>query len=103
MKEDKKILDKEMKGLCYLGILKDGFLAYSSPVMLISRKVMQDKRIVTNIRHLNNRIAKNNLASPLKKDTFVTLVNSKCDVLLVLDFKDAFHSLRFSENSKKYC
>ena len=28
--EDKKILDKEMKRLCYLGILKEGFSAYSS-------------------------------------------------------------------------
>ena len=28
VKEDKKILDKEVKRLCYLGILKDGFLAY---------------------------------------------------------------------------
>ena len=33
--EDKAILDKEMKQLCYLGILKEGFLAYSSLVMLI--------------------------------------------------------------------
>ena len=36
--EDKNILDKEMKRLCYLGILKEGFSLYSSPVMLISRK-----------------------------------------------------------------
>ena len=36
--DDKVILDKEMKQLCYLGILKEGFSAYSSPVMLISRK-----------------------------------------------------------------
>ena len=41
--EDKTILDKEIKGLCYLGILKEGFSAYSSPVMLISRKMTQDK------------------------------------------------------------
>ena len=41
--EDKRILDKEMKRLCYLGILKEGFSAYSSPVMLIRRKVTQDK------------------------------------------------------------
>ena len=34
--EDKAILDKEMKRLCYLGILKEGFSAYSSPFMLIS-------------------------------------------------------------------
>ena len=50
-----------MKHLCYLGILKEGFLAYSSPVMLISRKVTQDKGgVVTDFRHLNVRIAKKN-------------------------------------------
>ena len=37
--EDKRVLDKEMKRLCYLGILKEGFSAYSSPVMLVSRKI----------------------------------------------------------------
>ena len=35
--EDKAFIDKEMKWLCYMGILKEGFSAYSSPVMLISR------------------------------------------------------------------
>ena len=34
--EDRVVLDKEMKRLCYLGILKEGFSGYSSPVMLIS-------------------------------------------------------------------
>ena len=37
--EDKATLDKEMKRLCYLGIPKEGFSAYSSPVILISLKV----------------------------------------------------------------
>ena len=101
--DDKRVLDKEMKRLCYLGILKEGFSAYSSPVMLVSRKLTQDKRVVTDFRHLNTRIAKNNLAYPLVKDTFTTLGNSKCEVLTVLDLKDAFHSLRLSEKSKKYC
>ena len=55
--EDKRILDKEMKRLCYLGILKEGFSAYSSPVMLIIRKVTDDKRVVTDFRHLKSRIA----------------------------------------------
>ena len=55
--DDKRILDKEMKRLCYLGILKEGFSAYSSPVMLISRKVTKDKRVVTDFRCLNTRIA----------------------------------------------
>ena len=56
--EDKKLLDKEMKRLCYLGILKEVFLAHLRPVMLVSRKVMQDKRVVTDFRHFNTRIAK---------------------------------------------
>ena len=51
--EDKVILDKEMKQLCYLGILKEGFSAYSSPVMLISRKMTKNKRVVIDFRHLN--------------------------------------------------
>ena len=92
-----------MKRLCYMGILKEGFSAYSRLVMLISRKLTKDKRVVTDVRHLNVRIAKNNLAYPLVRDTFSVLGNSKCKVLSVLDLKDAFHSLRLSENSKKYC
>ena len=54
----------------------------------------QDKIVVTEFRHLNTRITKNNLAYPLIKDMFAMLGNSKCNVLSVLDLKDAFHSLR---------
>ena len=63
----------------------------------------QDKKVVIDFRHLNTLIAKNNLAYLLIKDTFAMLGNSKSDVLSVLDLKDAFHSLRLTENSKKYC
>ena len=56
--EEKAIIDKEMQRLCYMGTLKEGFSAYSSPVMLISRKLTKDKRVVTDFRHLNVRIAK---------------------------------------------
>ena len=101
--EDKAFINKEMKQLCYMGILKEGFSAYSSPVMLINRKLTKDKRVVTDFRHLNVRIAKNNLAYPLLRDTFSVLGNSKCKVLSVLDLNDACHSLRLSENSKRYC
>ena len=92
-----------MKQLHYMGILKEGFSAYLSPVMLISRKLTKDKRVVTDFRHFNVRIAKNNLAYPLVRDTFSVLGSSKCKVLSVLDLKDAFHSHRLSENSKRYC
>ena len=73
--------------------IKEGFPAYSSPVT-------KDKRVLTDFRHLNVRIAKNNLAYPLLKDTFSVLGSSKCEVLSVLDLKDAFHYLRLL---KKYC
>ena len=89
-----------MKRLCYLGILKEGFSAYSSPVMLISRKVTKDKRVVTDFKHLNVRIAKISLNYQLLKDTFLVPGSSRCQVLSVLELKDGFHSLRLSENIK---
>ena len=101
--EDKALIDKEMKHLCYLGILKEGFSAYSSPVMLISRKLTKDRRVVTDFGHLNIGIVKNYLVYPLLKDTFSVLGSSNCEVLSVLDLKDAFYSLRLSEHSKKHC
>ena len=77
---------------------KDAF----NPVMLISRKMTQDKRVVLDFRHLNMHIAKNNLAYPLLKDTFSVLGSSKCEVLSVLNLKDAFHSLQLTENLKNF-
>ena len=50
--------------------------------MLNSWKVTHDKRVVMDFRHLNVRIAKNNLAYPLVRDTFSILGYSKCEVLL---------------------
>ena len=87
-----------MKHLCYLVILKAGFLLYSSLIMLNIQKVTRDKRVVTAFWHLNIRIAKNNLAYPLVRDTFSVHGNSKCKVLSVLDLKDVFHSLQLSED-----
>ena len=77
MKEVKTLIDKEMRCLCYLGILKEGFSAFCNPVMLISRKVTQDKRLVTDFGHLKMRIAKGNLAYSLLKDTFSVLGSSR--------------------------
>ena len=66
----------------------------------MSGKLMQDKRVVTDFKHLDGRIARNNLAYPLLQDIFSVLESSKCKVLSVLGLKDAFHSLRLSEESK---
>ena len=64
---------------------------------------MQDKRVLTDFRHLNVRIAKINLVYPLVRDAFSVLGNSKCKVLSALDLKDVFHSLRHSKDLKRYC
>ena len=100
--EDKNFINKEMKWQCYLGILKEGFSAYSSPgfsaysspVMLISRKVTQDKRVLTDFRHLNVRIAKINLAYPLIKDTFSVLGRSRCEVAIGIRSKGCFSFIK---------
>ena len=70
-----------------MGILKQGFTTYSSPVILISTKLTKDKRVVTDFRHLNVRISKNNLAYPLVRDTFSVVGSSKCEVLSVFRSK----------------
>ena len=71
--------------------------------MFIIRKMTKDTRVVTDFRHPNMCIAKNNLAYPLLKDTFLMLGSSNCEVTSVLDLKDAFQSLRLMENLKKFC
>ena len=84
--------------------IKERIFSIFKLVMLISHNLTQDKRVVTDFRDLNIRIAKNNLAYPLVRDMFSVLGNSKCEVLSVLDLiKDMFHSLRLLEESKKYC
>ena len=40
-KEDKAFIDKEMKQLCYMGILKEGFSAYSKPCNVNKQKIDQ--------------------------------------------------------------
>ena len=79
------------------------FSAYSGPVMLISRKVIKDRRAVTDLRYLNIRNAKTNLVYPLLKDTFIMLGSSRSKILSVLNLNDTFYSLRLSKNSKRFC
>ena len=69
--------------------------------MLISRKMTQDKRVVTDFRHLNMHITKNNLAYPLLKDTFSVLGSSKCEVMSVLGLERCFSFLATDRKFKK--
>ena len=55
---------------------------------------------MTDFRHLNTRITKNNLAYPLIRDMFAMLGNSKCDVLSILDFERCISLLEVVRKSK---
>ena len=63
--EEKQVLDKEMERLCHLGTLQEGFSAHCSQVMLISRKITNEKRCVFDCRHILTRITETNLDLPL--------------------------------------
>ena len=100
---DKDIVDKEMRKGCLLGILKKGMSSYSSPIMLIPRKLSGIPRIVTDFRHLNSRLFTLQPSIPLVRDAIQILGASGCEILSLADLRDAYHTLRLSERSKKFC
>ena len=100
---DKDIVDKEMRKGCLLGILKKGMSSYSSPIMLIPRKLSGIPRIVTDFRHLNSRLVTLQPSIPLVKDAIQILGASGCETLSLADLRDAYHTLRLSDKSKKFC
>ena len=91
---DKPFMDQQMQRLVHLGILSKNTTAYTLPVMLISRKVTQDKRPVVDFRFLNSRIVRKNTATPLIRDILHTSI---------VDVKDAFHSIKLTPKSKEFC
>ena len=100
---DKDIVDKEMRKGCLLGILKKGMSSYSSPIMLIPRKLSGIPRIVADFRHLNSRLVTLQPSIPLVRDAIQILGASGCEILSLADLRDAYHTLRLSERSKKFC
>ena len=101
--KDKLIMDKQMNRLVLLGILSENNTSHTSPVMLITRKVTNDKRPVVDFRLLNTRIRRRNTATPLLRDVFNTLGKAKCEVMSCVDIKDAFHSIKLNARSKEFC
>ena len=74
--EDKNFIDKEMMRICYLGILTERFSAYSSPVMLISRMVMKDERVVTELWTFNCKNSQKQLGISIIKEYIFSIVSS---------------------------
>ena len=53
---EKDVVDREIMKGCLLAILKKGISSYSSPIMLIPRKLTGIPRIITDFSHLNGRL-----------------------------------------------
>ena len=96
-------MDKQMNRLVNLGILSANNTSHTSPVMLITRKVTQDKRPMVDFRLLNTHIRRRNTATPLMSDIYNILGKSRCEVMSCVDIKDAFHSIHLNERSKEFC
>ena len=71
--------------------------------MLIPRKLSGIPRIVTDFRHLNSRLVTLQASIPLVRDAIQILGASGCEILSLADLRDAYHTLRLSERSKKFC
>ena len=97
---DKPFMDKQMERLVSLGILTKNSTSHTSPVMLITRKVTNDKRPVVDFRLLNTRILRRNTSTPLMSDVLSILGNSECEVVSCVDIKDAYHSIKLTEKVK---
>ena len=100
---DKPFMDKQMERLVSLGILTKNSTSHTSPVMLITRKLTNDKRPFVDFRLLNTRILRRNTSIPLMSDVLSILGNSECEVVSSVDIKDAYHSIKLTEKSKEYC
>ena len=100
---EKDVVDKEMRKGCLLGILRKGMSSYSSPIMLIPRKLTGIPRIVTDFRHLNSRLVTLQPSIPLVRDAIQILGSSGSEVLSLADLRDAYHTLRLSKRSQKFC
>ena len=104
IREDQKpIIQKEMDRLEKLGIIRKGFTGYSSPVLLVKRKQQNLYRVVTDFRVLNERLVRVNHAFPIVRDCLEAIGASKCEVMSLLDLRDAYHTLLLAEESQKYC
>jgi hypothetical protein len=101
--QEKAVIDKELEKLVKMGILEEQSSAYSSPIMLLKKKDTGTYRLVTDFRHLNQRIIRRNLPFPLIRDALQTIGNAQPTVLSVIDLKEAYHCLNLSPRCRSYC
>ena len=78
-------IDKEMRKLEILDILKKGLSRYSSPAMPIPHKNSDIPRIVADFRHLNTKLLQLHMSFPLVKECIQQIGASQCEVMSVID------------------
>ena len=103
MREQKKVIQKEMDRLEHLSIIRKGLTGYSSLVVLVKRKNQNLYRVCSDFRILNEKLVKINHTFPLVRDCIEQLGRKKCHYLSTIDLRDAFHMLRLALSSQKYC
>ena len=101
--EQKKVIQKEMDRLEHLGIIHKGLTSYTSPVVLVKWKNQNLYRVCSDFRILNKKLVKINHAFSLVRDCIEQLGRKKCHYLSTIDLRDAFHTLRLTLSSQKYC
>ena len=102
MREQKKVIQKEMDRLEHLGIIRKGLTSYSSPVVLVKWKNQNLYQVCSDFCLLNLKLVKISHAFPLVRDCIEQLGRKKCHYLSTIDLKDAFHTLRLVLSLQKY-
>jgi hypothetical protein len=100
--ENKALIDKELTKLVKLGILQKGHTSYTSPVLLVRKRDSTERRVVADLRFLNNRCVSANSDVVTVHDIMQKLGKSNCKVLSVIDLKSAFHCLSLSPHAQAY-
>ena len=100
--EQKKVIQKEMDRLEYLGIIHKGLTDYSSPVVLVKQKNQNLYWVCSDFQILNKKLVKINHAFPLARDCIEQLGRKKCHYLSTIDLRDAFYTLWLALSSQKY-
>ena len=89
---EKDLVDKKLRKGCMLEILKKGMSSYSSPIMIIPRKLTGITRIVTDFRHLNSRLVTLQPSIYLVRAAIQILGSSSSEVLSLADLRDTYHT-----------
>ena len=92
--EQKKVIQKKMNRLEYLGIICKGLTGYSSLVVLVKLKNQNLYRVCSDFCILNEKLVKINHAFPLVRDCIEQLGRKKCHYLGMIDLRYAFHTLQ---------